>query len=493
LTWKDLKRFISDNNYNNEENEDLQSAEHFRIFRDLPFWICNIEEHKQRDIANNGKCCFNHIIGLPKKDGIEKPIFDYEMQLVECLDNNKSVFVKKARGLGITEILLRYMSWLAVFDSTYDNCRFHIVTRPRINLAEELTDRIRLLFQNCKAIEVKQVGPIVYVNNVTIQAFPSHTVSTMRGYTDVKFILIDEGDFFAPGQQEEVRAVCEGYRAKTNPHIVMVSTPYKPGDLFEHIDRDPNSIFKKLSYHYSVGLGKIYNEPQIEKERSQPYFRREFELAYSVGTGNVFTEQSIQVAEELGRRYTKSRTSFEGTQKSLGIDPGFGSSKTAFTVIECVDNLVHVIYSKQFENSSTEHMVSHAWNLIRQYNLNNGINKVFVDGSQPGFIRSLKIAIGEYAQYEHFVEKAKQDKREDKLYLYMNIIPVNFSTKHRAMLGNVRKWIDKSHVAIDPDLFPELLTELRIATSDEEMSLDKTEYSMDLLDSLRLAMEYIVY
>jgi hypothetical protein len=60
------------------------------------------------------------------------------------------------------------------------------------------------------------------------------------------------------------------------------------------------------------------------------------------------------------------------------------------------------------ENSSTEHMVSQAWNLIRQYNLNNGINKVFVDGSQPGFIRSLKYAIGEYAQYEYFVERAKQ-------------------------------------------------------------------------------------
>jgi hypothetical protein len=137
-------------------------------------------------------------------------------------------------------------------------------------------------------------------------------------------------------------------------------------------------------------------------------------------------------------------------------------------------------------------MVSHAYNLIRQYNLNNGINKVFVDGSQPGFIRSLKIAIGEYAQYEYFVEKAKQDNNRP-LHLYMNIVPVNFSTKHRAMLGNVRKWIDKGHVAIDPDLFPELLTELRIATSDEEMTLDKTEYSMDLLDSLRLAFEYIVY
>jgi hypothetical protein len=176
-------------------------------------------------------------------------------------------------------------------------CRFHIVTGPRINLAEELIDRIHNLFMNKLGINCKTVGPIIYVNNVTIQAFPSHTVSTMRGYTDVKFILIDEVSLT---YRKKSGLYVRGYRVKTNPHIVMVSTPYKPGDLFEQIDRDPNSIFKKLSYHYSVGLGKIYNEQEIEKERSQPYFRREFELAYSVGTGNVFTEQSIQVAEELG-------------------------------------------------------------------------------------------------------------------------------------------------------------------------------------------------
>jgi hypothetical protein len=51
----------------------------------------------------------------------------------------------------------------------------------------------------------------------------------------------------------------------------------------------------------------------------------------------------------------------------------------------------------------------------------------------------------------------------------MNIVPVNFSTKLRAMLGNVRKWIDKGMVAIDPDLFPELLTELRIAQAGEDI------------------------
>ena len=38
-----------------------------------PFWIWNTEEHKHEDIRTNGDCCFNHIIGVPKKDGIDKP------------------------------------------------------------------------------------------------------------------------------------------------------------------------------------------------------------------------------------------------------------------------------------------------------------------------------------------------------------------------------------------------------------------------------------
>ena len=44
--------------------------EMFNIFLNKPFWISDISQHKKADIANKGACCFNHIIGLPKKDGI---------------------------------------------------------------------------------------------------------------------------------------------------------------------------------------------------------------------------------------------------------------------------------------------------------------------------------------------------------------------------------------------------------------------------------------
>ncbi len=54
LTFKDLKRRVT-----------LQATtqEHKALERlhDRPFWIWNVEEHKQEDIDTKGDCCFNHI------------------------------------------------------------------------------------------------------------------------------------------------------------------------------------------------------------------------------------------------------------------------------------------------------------------------------------------------------------------------------------------------------------------------------------------------
>jgi hypothetical protein len=198
-------------------DEAINQLSRFDIFLNKRFYISDIEEHKAEDIRTNGQCCFNHIIGLPKKNGQELKIFDYEMNLFDALQKHDDIWIKKARGLGVTEILLRYMSWLAVVrNSDYGGKRFHIVTGPRIDVAEELINRIRLLSAESanNPIELKTTGPILYLNNVTIEAFPSHHLDAMRGYTDVAFILVDEGDFFIPSQQEECRIVVEGYRLK---------------------------------------------------------------------------------------------------------------------------------------------------------------------------------------------------------------------------------------------------------------------------------------
>jgi hypothetical protein len=96
--------------------KDLQKL--LLCLEDKPFWIWDQKQHRQEDIKTKGDCCFNHIIGLPRKDGIEKSIFDYEKLLYDSLlipefcnpskhnFKEKHLWVKKATRLGVIEFML---------------------------------------------------------------------------------------------------------------------------------------------------------------------------------------------------------------------------------------------------------------------------------------------------------------------------------------------------------------------------------------------------
>ena len=89
----------------------------------------------------------NHAIGLPQKNGLSYPLFDYEQMLFDTLHTNKHIWIKKATGLGVTEFMLRYMAWLCLKTQFY-NTQMCIVTGPRIELAITLIDRMKELFRN---------------------------------------------------------------------------------------------------------------------------------------------------------------------------------------------------------------------------------------------------------------------------------------------------------------------------------------------------------
>jgi hypothetical protein len=78
VTFKDLQKLVKSQSCA-EQNQLLERL------RDKPFWIWDKQQHKQQDIKTKGDCCFNYIIGLPKKNNIEEPIFDYEKLLYDSL------------------------------------------------------------------------------------------------------------------------------------------------------------------------------------------------------------------------------------------------------------------------------------------------------------------------------------------------------------------------------------------------------------------------
>jgi hypothetical protein len=126
--------------------------------------------------------------------------------------------------------MLRLIAWLCIKDNSLSDSQMCIVTGPRIELAIALIDRMKKLFWSkglsTVAFDIKET--VIELNNVKIEAFPSHHLDAMGGLPNVSFILLDEADFFPPGQQQDARDVSERYIAKSNPYIVMVSTPNAP-------------------------------------------------------------------------------------------------------------------------------------------------------------------------------------------------------------------------------------------------------------------------
>jgi hypothetical protein len=58
----------------------------------------------------------------------------------------------------------------------------------------------------------------------------------MRGLPNVSFILLDEADFFPPGQQADARDVSERYIAKSNPYIKIVNNLVNKVDVITSAD-----------------------------------------------------------------------------------------------------------------------------------------------------------------------------------------------------------------------------------------------------------------
>ena len=87
-----------------QQQEDTTSS--FNILQGKPFWIWDKQEHLRLATETNEQCGFNHIVGLPQKDGKEYPLFDYEKSLYDGLISvdgcfkDKHLWVKKSTGLG---------------------------------------------------------------------------------------------------------------------------------------------------------------------------------------------------------------------------------------------------------------------------------------------------------------------------------------------------------------------------------------------------------
>ena len=318
------------------QKEDQKKAyfkQFFDFIGDLPFWINDKKEHYEAYLKGYDQyeipfCCLNHFIGLPyKKDdnGIMQPhpMYPYELILHRALTekNYKYIWVNKAAGLGLTEFYLREILHFCTakkFRNRFANSQICIVVGPRLKLGIDIMKRFKSLFLRLPtSSKVPFIRPFmmegsaieVVLNDVTITAYPSNHMDTMRGQPNVSMSFVDEGDFFPPREQANVLTIPTRYVGKSQTWIAMISTPHKIGGLFHTIENDPTSPFKRFIFSYEWGMKKyganLFTPQMIaeaQKHRFQD-FEREYNNKYEGFGGNLFSLEFLYQLQQKSNYY----------------------------------------------------------------------------------------------------------------------------------------------------------------------------------------------
>jgi hypothetical protein len=473
-----------------------------------PFWIWDQVEHRKEFVITKGNCCFNHVVSLPEKDKVKHPLYDYEKLLYDNLFSNeiydfknKHLWLLKSTGLGITEFFLRLLGWLCTKDDSFKGSQACIVTGPNIDIAIKLIKRLKAIFEVKLGLKFSNKETVLELNGCQIEAYPSNHIDSFRALANPKFIFIDEGDFFRKSEQDDVRFVSERYIAKSDPYIILVSTPNAPNGLFDKIEKEPKSscIYKRIKMDYTYGIGKIYTKEEIQKARQSPSFSREYDLQYLGLIGNTFHTKDIEKAIQLGNKYDPNRIVVD-SQKVLGLDPGWGSSAFGVVLLQVADRQIQVLLAEEYERPRYEDMYNKVMDIIRGLNKRNldqdilDTVKIYIDASNPEFIISLKEQVGESTRWDYINEKILYCKKHNlELAHYMTVIPVPFATEGKNMIIHTKELLEyeKPLIAVNPR-FHKLITSLRTAISDDLGKLDKeaTSYN-NVLDAFRLAIKGI--
>ena len=380
--------------------------------------------------------------------------YDYEEELTAILETNRKLWVKKATGLGITEWTIRWIAWNCLKDDKWKDTQVDvtgvIITGANQDLTNKVVGRLKSLFNH----EFKTKESVCILNGCRIEAFPTNHLSPARGLNP-KIVMLDEADFFPNRYQDEARTVAERYIPKTNPHILLISTPNLPGGLFERMEDETDNGYVMKQMDYTIGLNKVFRPEDIETAKKSPSFEREYNLKYGFGTGDIF-EGIENVIEEYDLNVIGGRGGCYG-------DPAFGSSNFGVLGGEIRDDLLYVTEANEFPRPSPSAMLDVIEDMAHRYNDN-----CKIDSAHPGFIRDLEER-GIPALPINFGLQIREHES------------ANMQSLRSKMTINASQMVKNGKVRIHPN-HTKLIAQMRSAQFDKKGGIDKSELNADVLD-----------
>jgi hypothetical protein len=148
-------------------------------------------------------------------------------------------------------------------------------------------------------------------------------------------------------------------------------------------------IYKRIYLPYTVGLGNIFSQKDIEIAKRSTSFEREYNLKFLGLVGNVFLSEKIDEAIKLAREFDIYRQILEHpsnvtelkTQYYIGVDPAFGSSKFGIVMVCIIDDKLCVLESIELDRQDFNYCVNKVSEIMYKYGLSTDNARVFVDAS----------------------------------------------------------------------------------------------------------------
>lgn len=507
------RRLVKLNRYRRSEDYDALLSD----AKGIPFWVeCDKERHeklrKEHELdRGNSNCCFWDLLGRPVKHNEEKPLFDYEQIIIAALEYFLKIRIKKFRGGGMTEELLRWPAWLSLSNNRFRKRKAFIITGITQELANDHILRLKDMFSQYYPGAIDSMDyttKTLTLNESLFRAYPQANPEAPRGKTDVFYILADEFDFPTRRVQDGMMSVITPFRPKSDTLIALNSTTKRLEGLYRELDDEwdrflgtlglikPNinqydllldqkpqyiqTIREKvkhryflLEFDYNWGLGKIYTEAEIDEVKEDPTFAGEFCLMYGGTVGNFFKPKDVDACTVDD--YNPNIPNREAIT-ILGVDPGYSDDSFFAIVIASYFNYrLNIMYANQFLKPQMTDMRD----LICDLRLKYYVDKILCDGSDPSIIYALKEKLKEYPIDYHTVDESE--------YKRMIVEPVPFTKKQYEFLVHDKEVIEGRSLAIHKDFIYLINGFKAVYVENKKYDKDKSSNN-DLVDATSMIL-----
>lgn len=421
------------------------------------FWCGNYE--------SDDKCCFNHWVGLPERWGKRHPLYKYQEEILESLKDKRYLWILKAPKLGITELFLRFALWKALTDPIWKDGQVAIIVATKSDEAETLIERTKQMLGDKVKVENDghQNKREFKVNTVLFKIHSADNIDSVRSKTNMRMIIVDEAAFFRMIEQSRVREAVEHYIAASDLYIIFISTAGEsPEGVMYEIQEEENSIYHKIFLPYELGIEKdersgtmIYDMEKLEIAKQSKSFPRNYMLSWISGEGNIFTHEEVDyILQDFEPPY-------DG-QVIIAIDPAYGSSNFGVVIGIISNNMLYVIFAKEYTRSTPTFMCGEVESLYHKYNA----TLLLCDGHYSGEIRDLT----------------------DR---HLNVVSFPFDTINKSnMVTSASEMVQHKGIKILKRL-KDLGGQMKASKTDGKGHLDKHRMNLDMLECLMMICERV--